>query len=158
GRATQFDRERPERSLRLDPEGIRATNRGTFFIADEYGPSIREFDVNGKWLRDLPTPVRYLIKSPGGTPKEELPPHNVSGRQNNRGWEGVGLSHDGQKVYAIAQSPLIQDAGLNEKNARVGTNVRIWEYDLVSGRSREFLYPLDDKSLGCSDIEVIADN
>ena len=158
GRATQFDREHPERSVRLDPEGIRATSRGTFLISDEYGPSVREFDSQGKWLRDLPTPARYQIKLPGGTPAEELPPNNTSGRQNNRGWEGVALSGDGQKVYAIAQSPLIQDGGLDEKNARVGTNVRLWEQDLTTGNAREYLYPLDDKSLGCSDIEWISPN
>ena len=158
GRATQFDREHPERSLRLDPEGIRVTKQGTILISDEYGPSVREFDLTGKWRRDLPTPARYLIKSPGATPEEELPPHNLSGRQNNRGWEGVGLSLDGQKVYAIAQGPLIQDGALNEKNSRIGTNVRLWEHDLTTGGSREFLYQLDHKSLGCSDIEWIAPN
>jgi hypothetical protein len=158
GRQTHFDKDHPERSLRLDPEGVRVTKQGTILISDEYGPSVREFDMNGKWVRDLPTPSRYLIKNPGGTPEEELPPHNVSGRQNNRGWEGVGLSLDGQKVYTIAQGPLIQDGGLDEKNERVGTNVRIWEYDLKVGGSREFLYPLENNSFGCSDIEVIAPN
>ena len=158
GRQTQFDKDQPERSLRLDPEGVRVTKQGTILVSDEYGPSVREFDMKGHWIRDLPTPSRYLIKNPGGTPEEELPPHNTSGRQNNRGWEGVGLSLDGQKVYTIAQGPLIQDGGLDEKNERVGTNVRIWEHDLKTGGSREYLYPLDSKSLGCSDIEVIAPN
>ena len=158
GRASQFDRKNPERSLRLDPEGIRATPQGSLLISDEYGPTIREFDLKGNWLRDLPTPPHYLISSPGATPDEEMPPHNKSGRQNNRGWEGVGLSVDGKKVYSITQSPLIQDGGLDEKNSRIGTNIRIWEYDLSTKASREFLYPLEDKSLGCSDIEAIALN
>ena len=158
GRASHFDRDNPKRSLRLDPEGIRVTPRGTFLIADEYGPTIREFDSKGICLRELPTPSRYRINTPGATPAEELPPHNVSGRQSNRGWEGMALSDDGQRVYAIAQSPLIQDGGLDEQNVRVGTNIRLWEHDLTTGRSREFLYPLDDKSLGCSDLEWISPN
>ncbi|MEI8017274.1 MAG: esterase-like activity of phytase family protein [Schlesneria sp.] len=158
GRQTQFDKDHPERSLRLDPEGIRATKNGTFLISEEYGPTVREFDSKGRQLRVLNTPARYLIKSPGGTPEEELPPNNTSGRQNNRGWEGAALSDDGQKLYTIAQSPLIQDGGLDEKNKRVGINVRIWEHDLTTGGSREFLYQLDDKSLGCSDIEWISPN
>lgn len=156
GRQTYFNREHPEQALRLDPEGVRVTANGTVLISDEYGPSVREFTRTGQWVRDLPTPDRYKISSPGGTPADELPPVNLSGRQNNRGWEGLGLSIDGKKVYAITQSPLIQDGGLDEQNARVGTNVRMWEYDLKTGRSREFLYPLDDKSLGCSDVEAIA--
>jgi len=158
GRATFFDRENPDRALRLDPEGIRVSAQGTFLIADEYGPTVREFNPQGKWLRDLPTPAHYRISTPGPTPVDELPPHNKSGRQNNRGWEGIGLSTDGQKLYTLVQSPLIQDGGLDEQNARVGTNLRLWELDLKSGASREFLYPLDDKSLGCNDIEAIGPN
>lgn len=155
GRSTQFDREHPERSLRMDPEGIRVTSRGTILISEEYVPSVREFDANGKWIRDLPTPDRYRIKSPGNKPEDELPPANLSGRVTNRGWEGLGLSHDGRRIYAIIQSPLIQDGALSNSNSRVGTNLRIWEYDLQTGASREFLYPLDDKPLGCSELEVI---
>jgi hypothetical protein len=158
GRATQFDAGQPDRSLRLDPEGIRATSRGTFFISEEYRPSVFEFDSKGHWLRELPAPERYLIEKPGGVPQEELPPHNQSGRQTNRGWEGVALSLDEQKVYAMVQSPLIQDGGLDAANQRVGTNARIWEYHLTTGTSREFLYPLEDKSLGCSDIVAVGPN
>jgi hypothetical protein len=156
GKASHFDREHPERSLRMDPEGIRATTHDTYLISEEYGPTVMEFDRNGKWIRNLPTPPHYKIAKPGATPEEELPPNNSSGRQNNRGWEGIAISTDGQKFYTIAQSPLIQDGGLNEKNVRIGTNIRLWEHDMASGKSREFLYPLENGSLGCSDIECIA--
>jgi hypothetical protein len=158
GRASQFDQQHPERSLRFDPEGIRQTSRGTFLISDEYGPTIREFDPQGKLIRELLTPRRYLITTQGAVPELELPPHNQSGRQTNRGWEGIGLSVDGSKVYALTQSPLIQDGGLDEKNARVGTNLRLLETDPANGTHREFLYQLDDKSLGCNDIEAISPN
>lgn len=158
GRASEFDRKDPKSSLRLDPEGIRVTSDGTFLISDEYGPSIREFDAKGKWIRDLPTPPHYQIKTLGATPAEELPPNNLSGRQNNRGWEGLGLSLDGQKVYAITQSPLIQDGALDDQNTRVGTNIRLLELDLKTHKSREFLYPLDDKSMGVNDLEIIGPN
>lgn len=158
GRSSEFEREHPERSLRLDPEAIRVTSQGTFLISDEYGPSIREFDAKGKWLRDLPTPSRYRIQSPGATPEEELPPRNTSGRQTNRGWEALGLGQDGQKVYALTQSPLIQDGALDSQNARVGTNIRLLEFDLKTKKNREFLYSLDDKSHGVNDLEMIAPN
>ena len=158
GRATQFDREHPEQSLRFDPEGIRVTKQGTVLISEEYGPSVREFDSEGKWIRDLATPPRYQIKNPGATPADELPPHNTSGRQNNRGWEGVALSDDGSLMYLITQSPLLQDGGLDEHNARIGTNIRLRELNLTNGSSREFLYPLADKSLGCSEVEWVSAN
>ena len=153
GRSTQFDQAQPEKSLRMDPEGIRVTKSGTYLIADEYGPSVREFDSRGKLQKVLPTPKKYLIDFPSGSPEQELPPRNNSGRQANRGWEGIALSGDGVKVYALLQSPLIQDGGLDAQNKRVGVNVRLCEFDLATGGSREFLYPLDSKSLGCSEIE-----
>lgn len=156
GRSNQFNANEPAKSLRMDPEGIRATERGTYLIADEYGPSVREFDREGKLLKMLPTPKKYAIAFPSGDPEQELPPRNKSGRQANRGWEGLALSGDGRFVYAMLQSPLIQDGGLDAQNKRKGTNVRLWEHDLTAGTSREFLYPLDDKSLGCSEIEWVA--
>lgn len=158
GRSTYFDREHPERGLRLDPEAIRVTSRGTYLIADEYGPTLREFDAKGKWKRDLPTPDRYRIKNPGATPADELPPHNTSGCQNNRGWEGLAFRADVERAYLITQGPLLQDGALDSQNVRVGTNVRLLEYDLKTGHSREFLYPMEDKTLGVSEVEVIAPN
>ena len=153
GRSTQFDPAQPEKSLRMDPEGIRMTRQGTYLISDEYGPSVREFDQRGKLQKILPTPKKYLIDFPSGSPEQELPPRNKSGRQGNRGWEGIALSGDGAKLFALLQSPLIQDGGLDAENKRVGMNIRLWEHDLATGASREFLYPLDNKSLGCSEIE-----
>jgi hypothetical protein len=58
----------------------------------------------------------------------------------------------------MTQSPLIQDGGLDDQNVRIGTNTRLWEYDLKTRKSREFLYTLDDKSLGISDLEMIESN
>ncbi|HEY0983217.1 MULTISPECIES: esterase-like activity of phytase family protein [unclassified Schlesneria] len=158
GRSTQFNPSQPSNSLRMDPEGIRATKSGSYFIADEYGPSVRHFDGSGKLIQVLPTPKKYEIQFPSGSPEQELPPRNLSGRQANRGWEGLALSGDDRKLFAILQSPLIQDGGLNAQNKRVGTNVRIWEHDLVTSKSREFLYQLEDKSHGCSEIEWVSPN
>ena len=156
GRSSQFDQAHPEKSLRMDPEGIRATPQGTLLISEEYGPTVREFDLKGKWIRDLPTPDHYRIAFPNEKAELEMPPHNQSGRQNNRGWEGVAISVDGTKTYSILQNPLLQDGAVDDKNSRIGLNVRIWEYNLTNGESREFLYPLESKSLGCSDIEAIS--
>src|SRR5262245_9633045 len=54
GAAGAFDTAHPERSLRLDPEGIRVGPRGTFFVSDEYGPDLREFDRQGHLKREIP--------------------------------------------------------------------------------------------------------
>jgi hypothetical protein len=50
-------------------------------------------------------------------------------------------------LYAIVQSPLLQDHALDEHNKRIGTNLRILEITLESGRTRELLYQLDSSEL-----------
>jgi len=55
------------------------------------------------------------------------------------------------------QSPLIQDGGLNATNSRVGLNTRLLEIDIATGSSREFLYRLDDRANGISEILGIND-
>ena len=148
----------PEKSLRLDPEGVRVSRTGTFFLSDEYGPAISEFDVKGKRLRSLPVPERFLPTKPGKTVAEELPPHNLRGRQPNRGMEGLAISHDGRKLFGIMQSPLIQDGGLDKENLRIGTNCRMLEIEIGSRKTREFVYPLHEATNGVSEILAIGDD
>src|SRR5207248_5717701 len=114
---------------------------------DEYGPFLYEFDASGNRIRSLAVPPKFLIATPG-VEDGELPPTNTSGRQANRGMEGLAISPDGSKLYGIMQSPLLQDGALSGSNKRVGTNDRILEVDVDSGATREFLYQLDDKGNG----------
>ena len=148
----------PEQSLRLDPEGIRTTRSGTFFISDEYGPSISEFDAKGRRLRNLAVPERFRPLNPAKTVPEELPPHNTRGRIPNRGMEGLAISPDGRKLTGIMQSPLIQDGALDKENHRIGVNCRILEVEIASGKTREFVYPLSEQTNGVSEILAIGDD
>lgn len=143
-------------NLRLDPEGVRVGRSGSVFISDEYGPVIYEFDAKGKSVRSVPVPAHFRGK-PGKTPADELPPKNTTGRQPNRGMEGLAISPDGSKLIGILQSPLIQDGALDKENVRVGLNCRILEVEIASGKSREFVYPLDAGTNGVSEILAIND-
>jgi hypothetical protein len=146
-------------SLRFDPEGIRISACGkTAFVSDEYGPYLYEFDLDsGKRLRSLALPSKFLIDYPSVVPSDELS-RNLSGRQANRGMEGLAISPDGGRLYGIMQSALIQDGGLNASLSRVGTNNRIVEIDVATGDVREFLYTLDDKGNGVSEIVAVNDH
>jgi hypothetical protein len=156
GSAAAFDATNSSGSLRLDPEGLRASSCGdTIFVSDEYGPFLYEFSLeSGKHLRSIPLPNKYLIDFPSADPAAELA-RNASGRQANRGMEGLAISPDGNRLYGIMQSPLLQDGGLDGAAKRVGTNVRIVEVGLASGAIREFLYQLDDKGYGVSEILAV---
>ncbi len=158
GLATAFDSVAPEAGRRLDPEGLCMSPAGTIFTCDEYGPWIDEFSREGKHLRRLVTPGAFHIAHPAGSKQEELPPANAAGRVSNRGLEGVAITPDGGKLFAILQSPLIQDGALDAGGKHAGTNDRMLEIDLRTGKSRQFLYPLDAPNLGCNELLAVNDH
>jgi Esterase-like activity of phytase len=145
-------------SLRFDPEGVRVSPAGTFFVSDEYGPYVYEFNAAGGRLRVLPMPAKFLIDHPNAVGTNELPPGNNKGRQANRGMEGLALSPDGSKLYGIMQNALIQDGALNMSNSRRGLHNRILEIDVATGHAREFVYVLTDRSNGVNEILAVNDH
>ncbi|HXI55039.1 MAG TPA: esterase-like activity of phytase family protein, partial [Polyangia bacterium] len=157
GRNIAFDATNSPASRRLDVEGLRVGAGGTFFVSDEYGPFVYEFAADGHRLRALNVPAKFLIDHPAKE-DDELPPTNTKGRQSNRGMEGLAISPDGSKLYGLMQSPLIQDGALSKKNNRVGTNLRLLEIDVVSGQTREFLYPIASDNLGTNEILAVNDH
>jgi len=158
GSAVAFDATNSSAGLRFDPEGVRVSACGdSVFVSDEYGPFIYEIDIDsGKRLRSLALPNKFLIDFPSANPTEELT-KNAFGRQSNRGMEGLAISPDGSKLYGIMQSALIQDGALDAANGRIGLNNRIVEIDIESGAVREFVYQLDDRSNGVSEIVAVND-
>lgn len=159
GSAAAFDATNSTGSLRFDPEGVRIDACGhSAFISDEYGPFVYRFSLaSGKRIDTVALPNKFLADYASAVPSDELS-KNVSGRQSNRGMEGLAISPDGSKLYGIMQSPLIQDGGLDAALKRVGTNVRIVEIEVATGAVREFLYPLADKGNGISEIIAVSDH
>ncbi len=144
--------------LRFDPEGIRVGADGTFYISDEYGPYVLNFDRQGNLLRRLPVPSKFLISNPSADPSSELL-GNTSGRQANRGMEGLAISPDGRFLFGIMQNALIQDNGLTPGTTnRVGLNNRILMIDLMTGQTREFVYIVDAINRGQGVSEILAIN
>jgi len=157
GNRDAFDATNSPESLRFDPEGIRVSSQKTLFISDEYGPFIHEFNKQGERIRTIPIPDKFGIANPSANPTAELS-GNTSGRQANRGMEGLAISPDGKKLYGAMQSALIQDGALNSSLARRGVNNRILEIDLATGATREFVFQLDDRSNGVNEIVAINDH
>ncbi|HKA21533.1 MAG TPA: esterase-like activity of phytase family protein [Blastocatellia bacterium] len=144
--------------IRLDPEGVRAGPNGTFFVSDEYGPSVIEFDSQGNFVRRVRVPSKFFISHPSADPTQELL-GNTSGRQANRGMEGLAISPDGMTLFGIMQNALLQDSGLNPGTTdRLGLNNRILQMDLLTGVTREYVYVLGAINRGQGVSEILAIN
>lgn len=156
GATNAFDAADPARSRRFDPEGLRAGPGGQMWISDEYGPSVLVFDAAGVQRGRLPIPPRYLIAHPAES-KDEEAAANQSGRQPNKGMEGVAIVPGGNRLVGVMQGPLIQDSQLKAQGKRTGTNVRILVWDLATLATSEYLYTLDRPQNVLSEILAIND-
>lgn len=148
GDARAFDAQEPQRGLRLDPEGIRVGRDGHYYLSDEYGPWILEFDPRGHCLRRLPVPERFRIEHPGPAAEERMP-ENTRGRVTNKGFEGLAISPDGGRLFALLQAPLIQDHG------KKGRLCRMLELTLSTGHVREFVVSLEREGLSFTELLAI---
>jgi len=108
----------------LDPEAIALDSKGNFWVCDEYGPFIAQFDKTGKLLK------KY---APGSGLPEVL-----KYRVPNRGFEGLTIAPDG-KVYAAVQSSL----DVEGKTAKIAQFTRIVELDPATGKTKMYAYPID---------------
>jgi len=147
----------------LDTEGIVVDPRSeTFWIVEEYRPSIVQVNSKGVILQRL-TPkgqnLAALGPNWGAVPLQDVLPAIYSTRRDNRGFEGVAISPDGETLYAVVQNPLattcsgtdsISGQTFLSNNNRSAT--RIVKLD-ISDASRpvlsgDFVYTLDTKADG----------
>lgn len=141
---------------RFDPEAIRFWSKGPdsrLWVSDEYGPELRAFDLKGRQVGQITIPEHYQIANPSADPEKEKK-DNSSGRNPNRGFEGLALDGAKGTLIAALQGPLIQDekSPLNPKGSP-GTLLRFLVADPVSGQVKgEYLYPMDDPSHGVNEI------
>jgi hypothetical protein len=117
------------RPLAADPygadlEGI-ASALGSYWLGDEYRPSIFRFDRSGRMQQRFVPIGSNRGKQIYG---KEVLPAVLSWRKGNRGFEGVAA--DGDLIYAIAQSPLEPDG----KHKGPGHNCRLLAINGRTGR------------------------
>ncbi|MFD9904576.1 esterase-like activity of phytase family protein [Streptomyces sp. NPDC059063] len=103
----------------LDTEGIVRAGDGSFWLVDEYGPSLVHVSARGKVIK------RYVpkgLKLRGADyPVAEALPGVLLHRKVNRGFEGLAQLPGGDLVLAV-QSPLSlpdEDAGEGSRTARL---------------------------------------
>ena len=125
----------------MDVEGIVRLDDGTFWIAEEYGPSIAEVHADGEVLnRHVPEGVAEDL-SEATYPVTPSLPAVWRRRKLNRGIESIGITpNESTFVFAI-QSPLADPDVETSESSR---NIRVATFDVESAAvENQYLYRLD---------------
>lgn len=126
----------------VDSEGIAAVPGGSFWIGDEYGPSLLRVGEDGR------VAVRWVPRGELATvadapyPTSDCLPALGAARHVNRGFEALAISADGRRLHLAFQSPLAHPNVATHAAAR---HVRLWTLDAQTGvLLAQHAYPLDD--------------
>ena len=131
--------------LSFDPEGIVVGRGGHLFVADEYGPSLYEFSPRGRFLRAFEIPDNLKpTENDGMRNYVDGRPTITSGRQDNRGFEGLAINPAGTKLYGVLQDPLVNEG--SDGDGRRSRNTRLVEFDIATGQSTaQYIYQLESR-------------
>ncbi len=143
----------------LDTEGLVRMRDGSFWLVDEYSPSLIHVAPNGVVMdRFVPVDSQLgstLATTPNYRVKKYLPTI-LNTRRQNRGFEGLAISADERTLYLAMQSPLEYPT---RALGRASKLVRILRFDIGSERvTGEYVYEFDDacafvgQTAGCSAI------
>lgn len=139
----------------FDPEGMVINPRnGNIVVSDEYGPSLYEFDRSGKLVRTYATPANLVPKVGSAVDYVSAPPTLTSGREPNRGFEGLAVSPDGKFLYAVLQNGAVQDGWTSSSR---GLYTRIVKFDTATGAAvAQYAYKLESASQGRGISSILA--
>jgi hypothetical protein len=121
----------------FDPEGfVVSPLNGHLLVSDEYGPALYEFDRNGQFIRAFNNPSNVIPRNDSGVPNYADNTGNTKGKSGNRGYEGLSISPDGTKAYAMLQSQM--------RDELTGAYTRIVQFDTTSGDAEaQYAYKFD---------------
>lgn len=129
----------------FDPEGfVVHPKSGHFLVSDEYGPSLYEFDRDGLRVRTFITPAALVPRdSATATPNFTDDTGNSAGKRTNRGFEGLAITPDGDYVFAMLQSAMLDEGG------GIGVCNRIVKFDTQTGTAvAQYAYHMEGSSQG----------
>ncbi|WMJ69440.1 esterase-like activity of phytase family protein [Stenotrophomonas sp. 24(2023)] len=116
--------------ISLDAESLQFTADGHFYIGDEYTANVYYFDAQGQLQGVIVPPPAVQPRRDGAPAFGSLAPPQT-GRRNNQGVEGLGLSPDGKRLFVALQSALLQDSARGNAAGRINTRVLV--YDVSAG-------------------------
>jgi len=113
--------------LTLDTEGLildhRAGKAGSGWVGDEYGAHVYHFN-SSKTIDGVLTLPPALVPRDGNGVNFAA---NTTGRRSNQGMEGIAISPDGTRLFALLQSATLQDSASGQQTR---DNTRLVIYDI----------------------------
>lgn len=112
--------------ISLDAESLQFTADGHFYIGDEYTANVYYFDAQGQLQGVIVAPPAIRPQREGKPAFGSLAPPQT-GRRNNQGVEGMGLSPDGTRLFVALQSATLQDSAQGNAAGRINTRVLVYD-------------------------------
>ncbi|ODS56621.1 MAG: glycerophosphodiester phosphodiesterase [Agrobacterium sp. SCN 61-19] len=144
----------------FDLESIQPVADG-FWVGEEFGPYMLKFSTEGVLTDVIATKAGEIeVKSPDNptlvvpaNPTAKMPVFNL---KRSGGYEGLAISKDGSKLYAMLEGPLYLEDGSVEKADGL-TALRIIELDAASKSwtGKTWLYPLAEGGEAIGDFNMI---
>ncbi len=129
----------------LDTEGIVRTRDGTFWLVDEYSPSLVHVDRDGSVIDRFVPQDSLLATTLANTPNYRVKkylPKILNFRRQNRGFEGLAITPDETTLFLAVQSPLEYPTRTVGRASRM---IRILRFDIRTERvTGEFAYQFDE--------------
>lgn len=140
----------------LDTEAVQQDPRdGSFWISDEYRPSLIHVSKNGTLLSRI-IPSGTSIAGHGAVALKAILPNEFKSLRQNRGIEGATISPDGKTLWAILQNTLNIKASPAD-NVKLYRNIRLVEIDIRNADNpvlkRELIYRMDQLSSTDPDLQ-----
>ena len=129
----------------LDSEGLVRLYDGSFWVSEEYAPSLVHVAADGTVLERVVPKGRAVQLGQAAYPVSDGLPGILTQRAPNRGIESLGISPDQTTLYFAMQSPLANpddDAYKHSRNVRLFT-VSLGSEGSFTSVTHEYVYELD---------------
>jgi len=125
----------------LDTEAMLRLSDGSFWVSEEYAPSLVHIAAGGEVIERLvPAGIEDELQAANYLVVGALP-NILSKRKLNRGIESIAVSPDEKYLYFMMQSPL---ANPNKAAYKKSRNVRLFKMDLQNKEViAEYVYVMD---------------
>ncbi len=117
-----------ENLISFDAEALHVFPDGSGFVSDEYGTYLCRFNSSKQITRIVQLPAAAQPHKPVGTLNFDSVNAPTNGRRNNQGLEGMSVSPDNTRLFALMQSAVVQDTGAGTQGRY---NTRLFVFDIA---------------------------